>query len=262
MSTLTDSIDRFLNYLKQNHPTISDSIQPGISKYQIDEIIGFLPFNLSNEVYEFYQKMNGSNYQFFFLEICSLSLEDPLNFYPSYYTTDFIDIHGDPDPYNYMGNPLLPIFHSDRCTLAVICDGDLQQSPVCFSVDCEISILFTNLTSMMQTLVEGLETGAIYLERYDSYASFEADSEKITPIYKKYNSSVPLLISEWIKSSEWINNDNFIARRNSDRFLHQCSLLRKFWSDIKLEQLGDPEAIEIILKTSQGEIDNYAHRNV
>ncbi len=247
MSTLTDSIDRFLNFLRLNHPNLADTIQPGISKDEIDEMISFLPFKLPDEVYEFFQKMNGS-YRLIFFGSCLVSLENTLRFYRKYYTHLF-DMDGNPNSFHYMRNPLLQIFQLDNCRLAVVCNGNFQKSSVCLETELGIGILFSSLTSMMQTLSEGLETGAIYLDEYDS---FEPNTEAITSIYKKHNFDVPQLVSEWIK-----NNDLY-TRNNSEIFRYQCALLRRFWSDITLEEIGDSDTIKTILKASQDE----SHRSV
>jgi hypothetical protein len=251
MSTLKDSINRFLSYFKQNHPTLAESIAPGLATHEIEEMTSFLPFKLSNEIYDFFQEINGSG-QFFFLGFWLQSLEQTLEY--SQYFTDFIDANGNPNDFNYMGNPLFTILQMDTDSLSIVCDGQLSQSPVCITVGCGIGVLFANLTSMMQTFAEGLETGAIYFD--DESESFELNSEKITPIYKKYNSDIPRLISEYIKT-------NYLyAPIDSDQLVHQCSWLRKFWNDITLEQLGDAEAIEIILKASQDSSNHYVQTNV
>jgi hypothetical protein len=60
MSTLTDALERILNWLRANYPEAASSLQPGLSYDEIEAKIADLPFCLPQEVYELYQWRNGS----------------------------------------------------------------------------------------------------------------------------------------------------------------------------------------------------------
>jgi cell wall assembly regulator SMI1 len=54
MSTLTDALERILNWLRANYPEAASSLQPGLSYEDITAKVADLPFNLPQEVYELY----------------------------------------------------------------------------------------------------------------------------------------------------------------------------------------------------------------
>jgi hypothetical protein len=254
MSVFCNALDNFFNYLHLNYPDYANSSEPRLSKKQIKEMTQSLPFELTATATELFQRINSYS-KVKFLGYIFQPLEEEIRLYHDIFSQSDGNLIS-PSSYVYLNKPLFAILRFDHDTISVICDKvELKDSSVYICTEMTYSsILFGSLTSMMQTLTEGLEAGAIYLD--EEYNCFRKDTKKITPIYKKYNSSVPLMIAEWVK----ING--LYGKFNSDQFFEQCLVLKKFWSDITLEQLGDSEAIEIILKASQDKSDDYIQHNV
>lgn len=59
MSRLTEALESFYNLLCLEYPEIAASLQPGLTRSEIDEKVKNLQFSLPEEVYELYQWRNG-----------------------------------------------------------------------------------------------------------------------------------------------------------------------------------------------------------
>ena len=81
---------------------------------------------------------------------------------------------------------------NSRYYYAVLMRKEKQQhSPVIeISFYYQLNFLYRNLTAMMQTFAEYLETGAYYL---DEEGFQDGDEEKMLPIFQKYNPGLELI---------------------------------------------------------------------
>lgn len=66
MSRLTEALEYLYNFLCLEYPEIASSLQPGLTREEIDEKVKHLRFSLPEEVYELYQWRNGMRGTIFF----------------------------------------------------------------------------------------------------------------------------------------------------------------------------------------------------
>ena len=105
----------------------------------------------------------------------------------------------------YVGRLLFPIFQTDASNLCVVGDWDNKKSsPIIFVSEInEIKNAYTSLTSMMLTLADCFEAGAVSFDE-EGYRNWNA--EKFASIYLKHNYKLldfSLLLSKFkLKKSE------------------------------------------------------------
>ncbi|MCJ8280044.1 MAG: hypothetical protein MJK14_09045 [Rivularia sp. ALOHA_DT_140] len=89
---------------------------------------------------------------------------------------------------------LFPFYRKNCDFLAIFLTNKKQKySPIININDVlELSFIYRNLTTMMQTLAEYFETGAYYLDE-DEEGYLNGDEEKMLPIFQKYNPDLILI---------------------------------------------------------------------
>jgi hypothetical protein len=261
MQSLEHCLDRIENWLRQNNIEDANSIHVGLNDFQIVELIKPLPLHLPHSVIHLFQKINGESRPVFFTYPL-ISLEEEIEMFIGcdfYSEGSFV--------YTCMGLPLFAICRFDSESISIICDEDEKDdAPICYVSDLGVSsIVFTSLLDMMLTLADMLESDVFY---YGEHGILEIkDKKEASKIYKKYNSGILNLISKRIKfeaiSRMTEDNDNIFDKPSfSDNILEQCYWLNYYWPDITLEQLGDAEAIAILLNAAQDENNFYVQHNV
>jgi len=55
MLALTEALERILNWLQMNYPGVASFPYRGLISEQIEQLVKYLPFRLTREVYELYQ---------------------------------------------------------------------------------------------------------------------------------------------------------------------------------------------------------------
>lgn len=209
MSSLTDALNQIQVWLQSNYPAVADSITSGLSLEEIQEITRTLPFSLPDEVYELYQWSRGhapetqTIYTHIFgepyEEMAFCSLETAIEILPIF--EDKVEECA----VKYVGRLLFPIFQTDASNLCVVGDWDNKKSsPIIFVSEInEIKNAYTSLTSMMLTLADCFEAGAVSFDE-EGYRNWNA--EKFASIYLKHNYKLldfSLLLSKFkLKKSE------------------------------------------------------------
>jgi SMI1 / KNR4 family (SUKH-1) len=189
MSTLTDALERILNWLQANHPKAASSLQPGLSYEEIEAKLADLPFRLPQEVYELYQWRNGSSdngeadcfdcYRF-------IPLEEAIELSKYQVTEDLLE---GTFPFGWF-----PLFEFNGGYLAVIgAESKNDNSPIVCHYEDE-SIAYTNLTGMMLTMAECYETGAY--EKNELEEDWQANCEKEKKLCIKYNPEVLYFVND------------------------------------------------------------------
>lgn len=193
MSLLTESLEQILIQLEQKDPEIAASLQPGLTREEIDEIAMNLPFKLPEEVYELYQWRNGMSEDVGFglntyngISGIFHSLKLAIKYFNKYKKRDcpsnflflfsFIhEIGGD-----YYGVKLdgttYPVFHfTDETNIKTI--------DIYFIKKRTIS---SNITTLMYAVAECLKDAMYSDTDSDGYTSLEYDEEKLKNIFDKY----------------------------------------------------------------------------
>lgn len=189
MSTLTDALERILNWLRANHPEAASSLQPGLSYEEIEAKLADLPFCLPQEVYELYKWRNGSsdngeadcfNYYRF------IPLEESVEQAKKQVSEDLLE---GTFPFGWF-----PLFEFEGEYLAVIgAESKIDNSPIVCHYEDE-SIAYTNLTGMMLTMAECYETGAY--DKNELEEDWQANREKEKKLCIKYNPEVLYFVND------------------------------------------------------------------
>jgi|GEM_PF-801097 len=204
MSSLTKALDRILNWLVKNNPELALSLQPGLTRAEIDQQIMGLPFTLPEEVYELYQWRNGDRNW----EYCGLlpgygllPLSQAIEEYTQIqqYQDDLRDNH----PEEVWQKPWFPVLMFDgKEYLLVVCETEKQEaSPVWWLfLEDGVTLKYPSLTSLFLMAAECYETGAYYLQ--NKY--LEQNEEQVRQIQQKYNPEIAIStpsIPSWLMKS-------------------------------------------------------------
>lgn len=167
-SPLISALERLQNWLEINAPAIAQSLQPGLTRAQIETQLQALPFRPPEEVYQFFQWRNGSSIEVTVegnsyqtsVELLPihrlLSLEEAIAGY-----TTFCEFYrgraGD--------NHYLPLFAHGLSYYLARCDNSSTAAIFYSSIFCNrFWFEFNSLTDLIQAIAECLETGAYYFE--------------------------------------------------------------------------------------------------
>lgn len=180
---LISALERLSNWLEINAPAFAQSLQPGLTREQIESQLQALPFHPPEEVYQFFQWRNGSwievtvegnSYQTS-IELLPihrlLSLEEAIDEY-----TTFCEIYSD----RAGDNHYLPLLADsanyylakgdDRSTTAAIFYSNIYSD--------ELRLEFDSLADFIQAIAECFETGAYYFEFDDAWFNWNTAKEK------------------------------------------------------------------------------------
>lgn len=204
MSLFAESLERILSWLIKNNPELALSLQPGLTREEIEEKVRNLPFRLPEEVYQLYQWRDGDGqwdygksrllpgYSFIPLEA---ALEEYVAI--NQYREDLLQDHQE----EVWQKPWFPILMFDPKEYLFI-PGEVEKiktAPV-FQLFLESgeSLKYATVTSMLLTIAECYETGAYYLS--DGY--LKEDEEKVASIQRKYNPEITIpdnFIPTWLQ---------------------------------------------------------------
>lgn len=193
-SPLIHALELILCCMQANAPSVAQSLQPGLTREQIEAQLQRLPFRLPEEVYQLYQWRNGSvpEAQVDFLpQYRILSLEEAIGEWQSVYDLEreiCESLVGDPRQESIDLNNFdwLPLF-AEASNYYVI-SGDIESKPTApilyrFYIDFGLRLEFNSLTDMMLAIAECFETGVYY---FDSYSYLEFDEVKKAQIWLKH----------------------------------------------------------------------------
>ncbi|MEG3928594.1 HEAT repeat domain-containing protein [Microcoleus sp. T3_D1] len=204
MSTLTQALNRILEYLEKHKPKAVSLLQPGLSDSEIEELVKDLPAQFPEELYELYKWKNGSAYDAWNVSGDSPELEhvayifNKFSFYPlevaiGNYRPKLIDYRRWKDIHS---SSWLEIFF---CYIGevggfVFVDDSQETSQIIFAYhkDTEdITQKYTSLTSMMTTIAECYETGAYSVTKHeDCTVTVVNDYQKAHQIWCEHNSEI------------------------------------------------------------------------
>lgn len=186
MQDINYSLEKIMDWLKQNQPEFADSFLPGITIDEIKKIEKEIGFKLSEEICKLYQWRNGTTKYgkaLFFPSIQYLPFEEALMV-----SQDIsFEISSEEDGYFYENKPIFTFIFEENEGCAIPLEKvRLKKTPVLyfFGEEPELSVCYKNLTTMMQLFAECYETGAYYLDN----EGFTCEDEyKVSEIFSKYN---------------------------------------------------------------------------
>jgi hypothetical protein len=262
MSLLISSLETIRFWLQRNYAEGVSQLPPGLRFQQIEEFEQFLQFKLVQEVYDLYQFSCGNDCQNLYGNF--FDPYDGMGFCSLQRAAELASVLRD-DEYEecdvkFLGQPLLPIFEFEGSFLCTVGALDLKYcSPIIFVSDImEVTIRYVSLTSMMQTIAECFETGAVHKKNtfYDSNIEIlEYDKDLFSVIYQKYNSNLPeFAISNFCKQIERIDLSLVQLGQILTSFVSQIAFLKIFWKDLSLDQLSS-KIKETLYSASQSDND-------
>lgn len=168
-SPLISALERLQNWLEINAPAIAQSLQPGLTREQIEIQLQALPFRPPEEVYQFFQWRNGSS-----IEVTAegnsyqtsiellpihrlLSLEEAIEEY-----TTLCEIYSDRADNNHY----LPLL-ADAANYYLVKGDNISTTAAIFRSDVysdELCLEFDSFANFIQAIAECFETGAYYFE--------------------------------------------------------------------------------------------------
>ncbi|MGB3759973.1 MAG: SMI1/KNR4 family protein [Rivularia sp. (in: cyanobacteria)] len=195
MSLLTESLEQILIQLEQKDPEIASSLQPGLTREEIDQIANDLPFKLPEEVYELYQWQNGISGSIGFgygawngISAGFSSLEVTIQYLynskkrncPSNFLFIFSFVHhlgGD-----YFGislddktHPVFNFYEDDERYIKNINHSFIRRRTIS-----------SDLTTLMYATAECLKNAMYSETNSNGYTSLEFDEDKVKHIFNKY----------------------------------------------------------------------------
>jgi hypothetical protein len=189
MTTLTQALERIMNWLKQHRPEYAASFLPGLKYEEIQAGEAELGFKLPEEIYELYQWRNGTEREdikvvcFPTMQFLPLSTaieySQEWNEYISEEKFTMEEIE------EYETGPLFRFLQAncDSCGIPLI-NYQTEKPPVVVLGEGEMpSIWYASLTDMMLMLAELYETGAYYL---DEEGFTTEDESKSAVVLHKY----------------------------------------------------------------------------
>ena len=191
--SITEHLNKILNWLNQNRYNEISFLQPGISIEEIEEIISDLPLKLPIDVKQLYMWKNGTtrgNYEHEYSSAFGYWGFFPLQSVIASYR-QIIDFHNDVSIYSSELNKLHIFFNaqSEEDGYVLIDKKNKQTSLVVFEFckagDCSPIIKYASLTDMVLTISDWYENA--YYINYDEFLIPENDVAY--QILRKYNSS-------------------------------------------------------------------------
>jgi hypothetical protein len=193
MTTLSSKLEQMLTWFRENRFDFCSYFQTGLADDQIQEILNELPCEMPLEIYELYRWHNGLSdceeyYSNFLPEYTFNSLEESLNKYTDLvrYAKEFAEDNWI-DPSEIWDEKWFPIFLSPSIHLFVMGEDKVKSSSPIFRIftdNGESHFRYTNITSMITTILECYETGIYY---FDEYGILKSDELKEEVIRHKYN---------------------------------------------------------------------------
>lgn len=172
MTGLIEALEQLEYWLWQNHPGLASSMVPGLTTEEIDDLLGELPGQVTQEIREFYQWTNGSE---IFLTPCHF--DEPLRIMP---LKTAIQYTSEPNSFleQRINIPKLVMFwESERWLHLAICD-ETEASPILVITDDDFTRLaYSSLTSMVLTNLECYQKEIIKIEVRDSWIRLKLDDE-------------------------------------------------------------------------------------
>ncbi len=193
MGTLTEALERIMNWQHKHQPEYAASFLPGLKTDEIESVEEELGFKLPKEIYDLYQWRNGTEEDtkaLCFPSIQFLPLSRAIEY--SQGCNEYIESGKEfvtEESEWYEISPLF-VFIENNCDFGGVplIAPQREKFPVFILLEAAMpKIFYTSITDMMLTLAECYETGAYYLNR-DGYIC--EDECKYASVLRKYNPDI------------------------------------------------------------------------
>jgi hypothetical protein len=179
MTGLIEALEQLEYWLWQNHPGLANSMVPGLTTEEIDDLLGELSGQVTQEIREFYQWTNGSE---IFVTPCHF--DEPLRIMPLKTAIQYTSEANSFLEQRISIPKLIMFWEFERWLHLAICD-ETEASPILVITDDDHTRLaYSNLTSMVLTNLECYQKEIIKIEIRDSWVRLKLDDE---PSRKEFN---------------------------------------------------------------------------
>ncbi|ELS33267.1 MULTISPECIES: HEAT repeat domain-containing protein [Pseudanabaena] len=245
MNKLNKALQRIQNWLEIHRPNYVNSLQPGLTRKEIEEKVSLFPIQLSEEVYTLYEWHNGSDsWEFFFPGYCFPSFENAI--------ADMYSIDSEFSSYTLLLEEidtyfLLPVFSYDFTSISTLeIDTKRDHSLVLKSIPEETPSMYSfNLTRMIEVIAQCFESGAYYMrKRNNDESEVTWNYEMALEIHRINNNEIVEFTLEKINS---------IKLEKSTRIMGNLYYL--------IEWFGDSRAVDPLIEILQTPFDNQPNQH-
>ena len=192
VSPLAVSLEKIGKWLETYYQPAARSLQPGLSREQVQPLLKDLPLTIPGELYNLYSWHNGQQRigpgAEFIPAYSFLSLQDALKTYRDMRELS-INIQGDETWPSYF----FPILSFQDSFYVVLCGGEKPGTVLDLLLeDPEPGTAYPTIAVFMQEIAENFDAGAYYI---DDEGEFNTDDDKIQKVFKKYHPALPLRYS-------------------------------------------------------------------
>ncbi|WP_055073991.1 HEAT repeat domain-containing protein [Pseudanabaena sp. 'Roaring Creek'] len=245
MNNLNKALQRIQDWFESHRPNYVTSLQPGLTRKEIEKKVSSFPIQLSEEVYTLYEWHNGSDsWEFFFPGYCFPSLENAI--------ADMYSIDSEFSRYTLLLEEidtyfLLPVFSYDFTSISTLeIDTKRAHSFVLKAVPEETPSIYSfNLTRMIEVIAKCFENGAYYMrKRNNGESEVMWNYEMALEIHRINNSEIVEFTLEKINS---------IKLEKSTGIMGNLYYL--------IEWFGDSRAVEPLIELLQTPFDNQLNQD-
>jgi hypothetical protein len=180
--------DKFLENF-QSIPGYAEKFNPGISQLQVQKILLSLEKELPHDFYELYKWRNG------YSDFCGHPDFNIYSFAPFHFSTiEMVNTERNwewcrENTPTFKGSEVLPFVSGDRIFWGILLDRNYKDSAHIVYVNTvgECHLRYDSISSMMSTIVEGFETGALY---FDEDGFLEKNHQLFLDVVRKNNPKV------------------------------------------------------------------------
>lgn len=255
MTSLTEALERIMNWLQQHKPDYAGTFLLGLSHSEITERLGDFHSQVPQTIYELYRWRNGTrgyqNDSVVFPPLVFLPLEDAVEL-----CLEFIDISKEiEDEIKYEGNLLFPFLEidGDRCAV-LLREAGMQDSPIIHIGETySTRLMYSSLTSMMQTLAECYETGGYYIaaEGLEEEGFTVADESKVATSLRKYNPEMNANALAVIQTL--LLQETELSKESLEELYSATSRMRWF---------KDPNLVNILIEALSSRMSDFPEQNL
>jgi hypothetical protein len=183
LDSLVAKLEKFDQWLQQYEPDIYDSLNPGISREQIDKLLDPVGLAIPEEVYALYQWHDGQNGGI-------AELVPGFDFLPLWQMVNDYNMSRDVLEDEGWNKYWLPVFHIGRDSLLAIAHEENPVRTPIYSYGLEDGTLYLwteNLEAMVDTLYDCYKAQLMGIEALKKKEYIDLDSKEIELVRRGYN---------------------------------------------------------------------------
>ncbi|MBV6621374.1 MAG: hypothetical protein KI793_00205 [Rivularia sp. (in: Bacteria)] len=258
MSELLTILNSISTYIESNYPNVAAKLPPGLSLETIQEIFENQPYQLPQEVYEFYHWCSGWDWE----------TENWDSLFAPYYGTMTLcspkkaietALYFEKNGISYIGKHLIPLFGYDRIYLCIVENWQEKfPSPIIYVSELYgVELHYVSLTAMMQVTAETWNTSTAYINQE---GLVECDEQKFIDIYRQHNSELPqMVLARFKQELEIAGSNSSKLYKVWNNLSDELDWLDKCFPNLSFENFRYELVEPIIKEMNKKEEYSYSH---